>query len=369
VSGESKVKPEKQKKTLWRDQQGMALLITVMTVSLLVAVTLQYHKTTWQQFLVANHYKVGNQLAAIADSGVNIALTLLEHEGAEQQNDSLLDSWAVVDKETFEGLFPTGSLQLKVVDLSGRLQINSLVPQNDDDPGGDAGEESEEPPGEESDAGGDSTENGVRSIFLRLLLSGVLPIEDETEARSIVDALVDWIDRDDRESDIGAESSYYQSLSKPYGCRNGPVRSLEELLLIRGITPALLFGTGEKPGLADYLTVNGNDGRVNINTAPLLVIKSLEPLITDDLLVKLDEYRREKDNEESLANSGWYKQISGWPGDIVINESLLSVTSRYFQIIATGRFDTLSRSVVAIAERSSEGEGEGQIKLLGKKME
>jgi general secretion pathway protein K len=101
----------------------------------------------------------------------------------------------------------------------------------------------------------------------------------------------------------------------------------------------------------------------------LPVIKSLEPLITDDLLVKLDEYRREKDNEENLANSGWYKQISGWPGDIVINESLLSVTSRYFKIIATGRFDTLSRSVVVIAERSSEGEGEGQIKLLGKKME
>ena len=34
-------------------------------------------------------------------------------------------------------------------------------------------------------------------------------------------------------------------------------------------------------------------------------------------------------------------------------------------LVATGEFDTLSRSVIAIAERSSEGE----VKLLGKKTE
>ena len=109
------------------------------------------------------------------------------------------------------------------------------------------------------------------------------PIEDETEARSIVDALVDWIDEDDKESDLGAESSYYQSLDKPYSCRNGPVRYIEELLLIKGISPALLFGADGKRGLADYLTVNGDDGKVNLNTAPLLVIKSFDSLISDDL--------------------------------------------------------------------------------------
>jgi general secretion pathway protein K len=344
-SGGSRVQwREKKKKTLLRDQQGMALLITVMTVSLLIAITLQYHKSTWQQFLVSNNYKVGNQLKAIADSGINIALAILRYDGEENQYDSLLDSWATIDQEKFEEVFPSGSLQVKVVDLSGRLQINSLVQKS----GGD----------------GNNTEDEIRRIFLELLMSGFFMIEDETEARSIADALIDWIDEDDEESDLGAESGYYQSLEKSYSCRNGPVRSIEELLLVKGITRGLLFGGEGKQGLADYLTVNGDDGKININTAPLLVIKSMDPLVSDELLAKLAEYRSEKENEESLTNIGWYKDIDGWPGDIVLNQYVLTTSSTYFKLIATGAFDTMSRSVVALAERSN-----GEVKLLGKQTE
>jgi general secretion pathway protein K len=350
MSGGSEVKQEVKKKTLWRDEQGMALLITVLTVSLLVAVTLQFHKTTWQQFLASNNYKVGTQLAAIADSGVNIALALLQDDAKENQFDSLLDSWAALDQEQFEGLFSAGSLQLKVVDLSGRLQVNSLVSNKGENPGGGDG--------------GNNT-NEIHSIFLRLLLSGEFGIEDESEAQSIIDALIDWIDEDDQESDLGAESGFYQLLDKPYSCRNGPVRSIEELLLIKGITPELLFGTKGKKGLADYLTVNGSDGKVNLNTAPLLVIKSMDTLISDDLLVALAEYRKEQENDERLANVTWYKEVDGWPGDIVLDEKMLTITSSYFQIISTGEFDNLFRRVVALVERS----GENEVKLLEKKTE
>ena len=350
VSGINEVKRKKESKALLRDQQGMALLVTIMTVSLLVAVTIQYHKATWQQFLVSNSYSAGHQLKVIADSGVNIAITLLQHDGEENDFDSFLDSWALLDKESFSGLFPFGTLQLKVVDLSGRLQVNSLVQQS-----GEAGD------GE----GGVESLNVIREVFQNLLLSGHFPIEDETEARSIVAALIDWIDEDDKESDLGAENSYYQSLEKPYSCRNGPVRYIEELLLIRGISPELLFGTGEQKGLADYLTVHGDDGRVNINTAPLPVIQSFDALIGEDLLEALDKYRKDQGNEEKFADLAWYTEVDGWPGDIVINQNLLTVASSYFQIIGTGEFDTLSRSVTAIAERSIDGE----VNLLGKKTE
>ncbi|MGB3211245.1 MAG: type II secretion system minor pseudopilin GspK [Desulforhopalus sp.] len=352
------VRPEEAMETrrsLRRDERGMALLITVMTVSLLVAVTIQFHKTTWQQYLVANNYRTAIQLGAIADSGLNIAVAVLENEGEDNTSDSFLDSWAALDSEPFKDAFSGGNLRLKVVDLSGRLQINSLVQKEGENPG-------EEQTDSEDKT---NTEDVIRQTFLNLLLSGFFPIEDEAEARSIVDALIDWIDEDDQESDLGAESSYYQVLDKPYSCRNGPVRYIEELLLVKGITPLLLFGSGENKGLAEYLTVNGDDGRVNFNTAPLLVIKSFDPQIDDDLLVKLDEYRREKENEESLASVGWHQNIVGWPGDIVINDKLLTITSTYFQITATGEFDTRSRSVVAVAERP----GAGEVKLLGIKTE
>ncbi len=349
-AGVNEEKPEEGTRTLWRDQKGMALLITIMTVSLLVAVTIQYHKTTWQQFLVSNNYRVGTQLKAIADSGVNIALAVLQSDGEENEDDSFLDSWAALQQESFDGFFSAGTLRLKVVDLSGRLQINSLVQSDGNNAGG---------------AGGTNTEMEIRAILLRLLLSGFFQIEDEGEAQSIVDALVDWIDIDDKESDLGAESSYYQSLAKSYSCRNGPVRFIEELLLVRGISPELLFGAAGKRGLADYVTVIGNDGKVNLNTAPLLVVKSLDALIGDDLLDAFDEYRRDKANEANLATSTWVGNVDGWSGDIVLNEELLTTKSFYFQIIATGEFDTQSRSVVAVAERSSGSE----VSLLGKKTE
>jgi hypothetical protein len=48
----------------------------------------------------------------------------------------------------------------------------------------------------------------------------------------------------------------------------------------------------------------------------------------------------------------------------VLNQSVLTTSSTYFKIIATGVFDTLSRSVVALAERS-----DGEVKLVGKQTE
>ena len=339
-----------QKKSYWPNEQGMALLITIMTVSLLIAVTIQFHKTTWQQFVVANNYRAATQLETVADSGINIATALLESDGVENTTDSLLEPWANLDREKFEEVFPSGSLQLQVVDLSGRLQINSLVQQNENT---------------DSPAGGDINEGEVRQLFLNLLLSGIFPIEDETEARGVLDAIIDWLDTDDKESDLGAESSYYQSLDKPYSCRNGPIQYLEELLLIKGITPELLLGTSEQKGLTEYLTVNGDDGKVNINTAPLPVIKSFDAQIGDELLEKFDTYRKDKEHEENLANPNWYREVDGWPGDIVLQEKLMTVTSSYFQIIATGKLASLSRTVQVVAERSDADE----IKLFGRKME
>lgn len=321
----------------------MALLLTIVTVSLLVAVTIQYHKTTWQQFLVSNHYKVGTQLEAIADSGINIALALLEQDGKDNQIDSLVESWATVARENFEAVFPAGQLQLNVVDLSGRLPINSLV---------------------QSDAGNpNNTQDDFRLMLKQLLLSGAFAIEEETEAQGIVDALVDWIDEDDQETDYGAETSYYRSLEIPYSCRNGPVEHIEELLLVKGITPVLLFGSETGSGLVDFLTVMESDGKININTAPLPVIKSFDPLISDELLDKLNEFRQDEANGESLSDLTWYKSVAGWPGDITLKPELMTVKSKYFQVTAIGKSDTLSRSVVAVAERSSDSE----IKLLGKK--
>jgi len=58
----------------------------------------------------------------------------------------------------------------------------------------------------------------------------------------IADAILDFIDADDEPREFGAEREYYSQLPIPYAPVNGPLQSIEQLLLVRGVTPSLLFG-------------------------------------------------------------------------------------------------------------------------------
>jgi DNA uptake protein ComE-like DNA-binding protein len=60
--------------------------------------------------------------------------------------------------------------------------------------------------------------------------------------QDIADAILDWMDPDDTPRQYGAERDYYSSLTPSYAPKNGPLESVEELLLVRGVTPQLLFG-------------------------------------------------------------------------------------------------------------------------------
>lgn len=61
----------------------------------------------------------------------------------------------------------------------------------------------------------------------------------------IARAILDWIDTDDLPRDLGAESEYYSTLDPPYSPRNATPESIEELLLVKGVTRKLLFGLDE----------------------------------------------------------------------------------------------------------------------------
>lgn len=71
----------------------------------------------------------------------------------------------------------------------------------------------------------------------RQLLMG-LPLMTE----DVADAILDWMDEDDEVREFGTEAAWYTSLAPPYAPKNGPMDSIEELLLVRGVTPRLLFG-------------------------------------------------------------------------------------------------------------------------------
>jgi type II secretory pathway component PulK len=75
---------------------------------------------------------------------------------------------------------------------------------------------------------------------------------------SVAEALCDFIDSDNTPRPEGAEQEYYDALPNPYKIRNGPLATLDEMLLVRGITPALFYG--EDVNLNLVLDPNENDG-------------------------------------------------------------------------------------------------------------
>jgi hypothetical protein len=68
---------------------------------------------------------------------------------------------------------------------------------------------------------------------------------------STADAILDWIDADNVPRDLGAEADYYLGLDAPVRPRNAVPPSLDELLLVRGVTREKLFGRDRNANFRD----------------------------------------------------------------------------------------------------------------------
>ncbi len=137
--------------------------------------------------------------------------------------------------------------------------------------------------------------NQADADVLRRLLQST-GVQDQGVLDTVVDSILDWRDPDNLRRPSGAEEEYYRSLPRPYHPKNGEFDSLEELLLVKGMTPEILNGNiddperqaalreerpherqfrpGEYLGIRQFLTVQGY-GRVNIGTAEPEVLAAL----------------------------------------------------------------------------------------------
>ena len=74
----------------------------------------------------------------------------------------------------------------------------------------------------------------------------------------LVDCLLDYIDADSEARREGAEQEYYDNLPHPYVIPNGPLATLEELLLVKGFDGTIVYG--EDANLNGRLDPNEDDG-------------------------------------------------------------------------------------------------------------
>lgn len=78
---------------------------------------------------------------------------------------------------------------------------------------------------------------------------------------NIADSILDWRDTDEELRTEGAEVGYYENLPFPYTIRNGPFKTIRELLRVKGVTEDLLYG--EDMNLNGRLDFNEMDGTLS----------------------------------------------------------------------------------------------------------
>ena len=120
----------------------------------------------------------------------------------------------------------------------------------------------------------------TRDNFIKFLIAYKL---EEHTAEIITDSILDWLDEDDLHHVNGAEKDYYLTLPEPYEPKNGPFESLEEMTLVKGITPQIF------ELLRDHLTIYGS-GKINVNFASKEVLLYV-PTITEEIARAMIEYR------------------------------------------------------------------------------
>ena len=312
-----------------KDDKGFALILTILVISLIVALTLQFNTSVRSDLYEADNLKVGIKLACIARSGFNYACAVLSED--DPSVDSLREEWA--DQKLLSSnsptLFEEGSFEVRIMDHSGKIPVNKVIE------------------GERYEA--------LLKRFLGLEEFGL----DSEEVGNLIDAIKDWIDADNEVTKFGAENGYYQALDRPYTCKNAPLDSMEELLLVKGITRDLFYGTKEKPGISGYLSLYSN-GSININTAHPLVLRSLSDQIDQEMVDEMVAYREDEKND--LIDPKWYKNVPGM-SDVSMDD-LETTSSNHFKIESEGLRETTRKRVTATVERK-----EGTLQALAWKIE
>ncbi len=275
---------------------------SVLLVVLVVIVFLALGAYTFAEMMIveaesANLHGRRIQARIFADSGVEYVASLLDNDiptgSVNTYNDSQLYQEIIVqsgDVARTQGRFSIiapaetdesrRSIRFGLMDESGKLNINALSQHS---------------------AG-----------TARQMLMAIPGMTDE-----IADSILDWTDQNDMPRDYGAEEDYYLALPTPYAAKNGPLESLDELLLVRGMTPQLLYGEdADRNGLLDpgeddgdvshppddangeldqgfsaYLTVNSREANVRSDGLPRINIAS------DKLDELYDELEKEYDTE------------------------------------------------------------------------
>jgi general secretion pathway protein K len=303
------------------NNRGVALVLVILMIGVIVAVTIQLNYSARSGIYEGANMRDAVRLTYVAKSGFYGGQALLNED--TNSYDSLNEEWAEADflSAASGSFFNKGYFRLNIEDESGKIPVNKLI-------------------------SGNNYNSDIENLLLRFLALPEFDLTDQ-EVEDIVDSIKDWIDEDDEVTGFGAEAIYYESLEVPYECKNAPLDCVEELLMVKGISEKLFYGTDDLPGIGGYCSVYG-EGKININTASKLVLRALSDEITEEMADSMDAYRRDEDN--NLSRSTWYKDVSGMDA-VTIDGGIITTTSDFFTITSTGYLGEMRKRLTGVVKR------------------
>lgn len=265
-----------------RLRRGSVLLLVLIVVAMLSLAAVSFFHLMSHEHRATRTMARSVQTQALAESGITMAKYLLMLDPELQQqyggivnNPASLQGVGVLDSEVpaFRGRFSIlapaqnqgiyEGFRFGLENESGRLNLNTLPLADQTQPG------------------------ASRTILMALPGMTV----------SIADAILDWIDEDNDPREFGAESEYYSTLASPYQPQNGPLPCIEQLLLVRDVTPELLFGAdhnrnylvdAQEQPYTQMATVDNTDGSMNRGWEAFFTLYSAERNIRADGTPKID---------------------------------------------------------------------------------
>ena len=289
-----------------RDNKGIALVITLLVLTLLIVLILEFNSGMRVEARAAANFRDDIKAFYLAKSGVTFAIAVLEDDDKTDQNfDALNENWA---QKLPPIPFGDGFVTVEITDENSRINVNKM-----------------------STGFGSVNSDNMRALMGRFLKQ--FELEED-----IANAIADWTDQDDFERmPGGAEDNYYGGLEDSYEAKNKPFDSLQELRLVKGLE-------GETYNkLHKFMTVH-SDGWINVNTAGKEVIISLSDNLAAEIADEIIAFRAENPFQTKLD----FKNNISISED-VYNEigKFIDVKSNYFSITSSGNVNQSQKTIRA----------------------
>ncbi len=194
------------------NERGMVLIAVLWMIAVMTAIVAVVGQTSRLNMKMAMAATDEVRCKWACRAGTENAIGILNED--LRDSDCLSDLWSDNDEDFNNVVMERCRYSVRVLDEAGRLNINVAT--------------------------------------MDQLMA--LPYMEE----EIAEAILDWRDNDDEPQTQGAEAGYYENLPIPYKIRNGPLKTVRELLRVKGVTEELLYG--EDTNLNGLLDANERDG-------------------------------------------------------------------------------------------------------------